>query len=104
MNFRSRCCLLLLSESLLPCDDLPEKLLHDVGESEHRDSKPAAKKSAHVTEDFAVLRLPGSSLTELECLEFRMINQRIGIDNNFRLSGILTLSASGRASFALFLP
>ncbi|GBM90494.1 hypothetical protein AVEN_157637-1 [Araneus ventricosus] len=56
-SLQNRCCLLLPpSESLLPSDDLPEKLLHDVGESEHGDSQPAAKKSAHVTEDFAALR------------------------------------------------
>ncbi|GBN18443.1 hypothetical protein AVEN_78471-1 [Araneus ventricosus] len=54
---RSRCSLLLsLSEYLLPSDDLPETLFHDVGESEHGDSQPAAKKSTHVTEDFAALR------------------------------------------------
>ncbi|GBM67708.1 hypothetical protein AVEN_244296-2-1, partial [Araneus ventricosus] len=53
----SRCSLLLPpSESVLPSDDLPENLLHDVGESEHGDSEPAAQKSAHVTEDFAALR------------------------------------------------
>ncbi|GBO09075.1 hypothetical protein AVEN_62581-1 [Araneus ventricosus] len=49
------CSPLPLSESLLPSDDLPENLLHDVGESEHGDSQPAAKKSAHVTEGFAAL-------------------------------------------------
>ncbi|GBM69324.1 hypothetical protein AVEN_155750-1 [Araneus ventricosus] len=54
---KSLCSLLLpFSESLLRSGDLPENLLHDVGESEHGDSKPAAKKSAHVTEDFAALR------------------------------------------------
>ncbi|GBN08778.1 hypothetical protein AVEN_23564-1 [Araneus ventricosus] len=39
----------------LQSDDLPETLFHDVGESEHGDSEPAAQKSAHVTEDFAAL-------------------------------------------------
>ncbi|GBM67986.1 hypothetical protein AVEN_218843-1 [Araneus ventricosus] len=48
--------LLPLFEHLLPSDDLTETLLHDVGESEHGDSEPAAQKSAHVTEDFASLR------------------------------------------------
>ncbi|GBN12430.1 hypothetical protein AVEN_101831-1 [Araneus ventricosus] len=53
----SPCSLLLpFSESLLRSADLPENLLHDVGESEHGDSEPAAKKSTHVTEDFAALR------------------------------------------------
>ncbi|GBN40129.1 hypothetical protein AVEN_258475-1, partial [Araneus ventricosus] len=48
--------LLALFEYLLPSDDLPENLQHDVGESEHGDSKPAAEKSADLTEDFAALR------------------------------------------------
>ncbi|GBN28537.1 hypothetical protein AVEN_220637-1, partial [Araneus ventricosus] len=53
----SRCSLLLpLLEHLLPSDDLPKTLLHDVGESEHGESEPVAQKSAHVTEDFAALR------------------------------------------------
>ncbi|GBO35230.1 hypothetical protein AVEN_229234-1 [Araneus ventricosus] len=52
---RSWCSPLPLSESLLPSDDLPENLLHDVGESEHGDSQPAAEKSAHVTKGFAAL-------------------------------------------------